>query len=305
MKVKNLAVSSIAVLISMGAAQAASAQSQSFQYRCDQGRVFQAAFSPNDAVVNLQDGRSLQMRQVLSASGTRYKNAGYLLSTKGNEAFITLEGQMLYQNCLTRSINRTSGTILKFQTKTSKVRVYRQGEQTLLEVASRKDGSAWLRGVPLRSDMSSMGTVYTTLQGENVVKVFESQDGKIQSLQIGDHPPEMAETQIVSGSVSYRQRIALPPNATVRVQLQDVSKADAPAVTIAEQTIETNGKQVPIPFSLVYNPADIESTGRYTVRAQILIDKQLRWTSTTADPVITQGTPTKDVEIMVNQVGDR
>ena len=51
------------------------------------------------------------------------------------------------------------------------------------------------------------------------------------------------------GSVSYRERIALPPGATVTVRLIDVSLADAPSQTIAETTIRPRGK-VPVPFVL-------------------------------------------------------
>ena len=41
----------------------------------------------------------------------------------------------------------------------------------------------------------------------------------------------------VTGSVTYRERIALPPTAVVTVRLVDVSRADAPSVLIAEQVI--------------------------------------------------------------------
>ena len=46
-----------------------------------------------------------------------------------------------------------------------------------------------------------------------------------------------AATGQVTGSVTYRERIALPPTAVVQVRLVDVSRADAPAVLIAEQVI--------------------------------------------------------------------
>ena len=60
-----------------------------------------------------------------------------------------------------------------------------------------------------------------------------------------------AEPQaVLTGTVTYRERIALPPNARVEVRLEDVSQADAPADEIASQTIAANGKQVPIPFEL-------------------------------------------------------
>ncbi|MDH3787302.1 MAG: YbaY family lipoprotein, partial [Xanthomonadales bacterium] len=40
---------------------------------------------------------------------------------------------------------------------------------------------------------------------------------------------------VVSGTVSYRERMALSDNAVVEISLQDVSRADAPAIEIARQ----------------------------------------------------------------------
>ena len=112
---------------------------------------------------------------------------------------------------------------------------------------------------------------------------------------------EESTTASVTGTVTYFQRIGLPPSATVIVTLEDVSLADAPSTVIAEQTIETAGQQVPIPFSLTYDPAEIQPQHSYVVRAQIFYGDSLRWTSTTAYPVITQGSPT-EVEIEVEPV---
>ncbi len=58
----------------------------------------------------------------------------------------------------------------------------------------------------------------------------------------------------LDGEVFYLQRIALPPNATLSVSLQDVSLADAPAVVLDEQSGPIKG-QVPLPFHLSYDPA--------------------------------------------------
>jgi uncharacterized lipoprotein YbaY len=57
------------------------------------------------------------------------------------------------------------------------------------------------------------------------------------------------EEASVSGTVTYRERMALTPDAFVTVQIQDVSLADAPASTIGEQVIRNPG-QVPIPFEV-------------------------------------------------------
>lgn len=64
-------------------------------------------------------------------------------------------------------------------------------------------------------------------------------------------------TGVLKGKVTYRERIALAADAIVEVVLQEVSRADAPATSIASQTIETQGAQVPIPFALTYDPAQI------------------------------------------------
>jgi putative lipoprotein len=113
-------------------------------------------------------------------------------------------------------------------------------------------------------------------------------------------PSPAAES--VTGTVTYLVRSALPPNAIVNVQLQDISLADAPATVISAQTIETGGKQVPFPYELPYDPAQIQSNHRYAVRAQITLDGKLLFTSTQTYLVITAGNPTKDVEIVVQPV---
>lgn len=108
----------------------------------------------------------------------------------------------------------------------------------------------------------------------------------------------------VTGTVTYRQRIALPPDAVVNVTIEDVSRADAPADMIGQQIIETRGSQVPIPFAVPYDSNKIEENHSYNLRATIKDGSgKLLFTSDTAVPVITRGNPTKDVEIMVIPAG--
>lgn len=108
-----------------------------------------------------------------------------------------------------------------------------------------------------------------------------------------------AEEATVSGTVTYLQRIALPDDAVVTVQIQDTSLADAPATVMGEQVIPTEGAQVPIDYAVSYDPAEIEENRTYTVRATITDGQDnLLFTSDTAIPVITRGNPTEDVEIL-------
>ena len=92
----------------------------------------------------------------------------------------------------------------------------------------------------------------------------------------------------VSGTVSYRERIALSDTAVVEISLQDVSRADAPAIEVARQRITRPG-QVPIRFELSYKPEDIDERMSYSLRAQITDQGELLFTNDTAFPVLTRG----------------
>ncbi len=99
-----------------------------------------------------------------------------------------------------------------------------------------------------------------------------------------------AEPAVVTGTVAYRERIALTPEAVVEVQLLDVSMADASAKLIAEQVIKPK-HQVPIPFELVYDPAEIDARFTYAVRATIRERGRLLFTTDRSYRVLTRGSP--------------
>ena len=64
---------------------------------------------------------------------------------------------------------------------------------------------------------------------------------------------------LLTGAVTYLQRIALPPDAVVRVSVVNASLADAPRemVLLGEQVIR-NPVGSPIPFAVPYSSADVE-----------------------------------------------
>lgn len=95
----------------------------------------------------------------------------------------------------------------------------------------------------------------------------------------------------VTGTVGYRERVALPPTAVITVQLVDVSLADAPAVVLGEQVIRANGKQVPVSFDVSYDPARIEAHRTYAVQARIEDGGALRFINDQRYAVITRGAP--------------
>ena len=73
----------------------------------------------------------------------------------------------------------------------------------------------------------------------------------------------------VTGSITYRERIALPPTAQVEITLADVSLADAPARTIAQQAFTADGRQVPFAFSLTVDQRPLDPRHSYAVSARI------------------------------------
>jgi uncharacterized lipoprotein YbaY len=107
---------------------------------------------------------------------------------------------------------------------------------------------------------------------------------------------------VLNGTVTYLERIALPANAVVQIELQDMSQPDVPPVILSYQRIVTNGKQVPIPFKLQYDPAQIDPKGTYALAARITVGRQLRWINNEPVPVLTQGSPTDNVRIIVHRV---
>jgi len=95
----------------------------------------------------------------------------------------------------------------------------------------------------------------------------------------------------LTGSVTYRERIALPPDPLVRVTLLDVSLLDAAERVIAEQEIHPTA-QVPIPFALPLDRAAIDPGRRYGVRATIAdATGRVLWATAASQPVLTQGAP--------------
>lgn len=92
----------------------------------------------------------------------------------------------------------------------------------------------------------------------------------------------------ITGTVTYRERIALPPDAVLQVALLDVSRMDVAATVIAEKTFVPE-QSVPIPFELDYDPLLIDSRLVYAMRATIRRDDNLLFVTDSHYPVLTRG----------------
>lgn len=102
-------------------------------------------------------------------------------------------------------------------------------------------------------------------------------------------PP--AEFVTVSGNASYLQRIAMPPDAVLTVQVQDVSRAGATATVLAESREAFGRRQVPLAYHVLVPRSAINPRMRYAVRATISVDGQPQFATARDYPVLTRRAP--------------
>ena len=121
------------------------------------------------------------------------------------------------------------------------------------------------------------------------------------ALPVPSRAQESAAPISVTGTVTYRERIGLPPDAAIDVRLEDTTLQDAPAKLIGESIFAAQGQQVPIPFQVSFNTADINPAHTYQLRANITVNGAKMFASTSAYPVITNGAPMQ-ADIMLEKV---
>lgn len=108
-------------------------------------------------------------------------------------------------------------------------------------------------------------------------------------------------TATLSGTIVYRERIALPPGARVGVYLIENTRVDQPVKMLTDKVFVPKG-QVPITWSLDYDPSQINPENRYSVGARILVNGQTWMDSQAQHLVITQGAPSSGIEIITQPV---
>jgi len=96
---------------------------------------------------------------------------------------------------------------------------------------------------------------------------------------------------IVTGSLTLSEGDKLPEGAVLTIQLNDISRADAPSTLIGTQIIPVAGKSSPFDWRVYYPTKKIEQHNRYSVSAQISYDNHIQFRTTTSYGVITNGLP--------------
>lgn len=107
---------------------------------------------------------------------------------------------------------------------------------------------------------------------------------------------------VIRGTVTYRQRIALTPNSEVKVRLVD--SADPDGTPVAETTVNSANRNVPIPFELNYEMRDVNRQRTYELKAEIRTNGELRFKSEAGQPVTLRGNQPPNVELVVVPASD-
>lgn len=89
-------------------------------------------------------------------------------------------------------------------------------------------------------------------------------------------PTAPSKQHQLTGSLSYLSRIALAPESVAQVSIRDTSVANGKV--IAEQKINLDKQQLPIPFTLELNHQQLDS-GTYSLSALIKEQGQVTWRS--------------------------
>lgn len=100
----------------------------------------------------------------------------------------------------------------------------------------------------------------------------------------------MAEVLVLTGTALYRERIAMPARAVLTVQLQNISRADAPAQVVAQTRQAFGNLQVPLAYRLEVPRAALDPRMRYALRATVRVDGELHFSTTQVHPVQVQST---------------
>ena len=100
MKTIKLAAFLLPMVVAIASLPATAEQQQVSRYQCSNGKTFEAQYSPETAQLKLGENQTLTLKQIPSASGVRYSNDNTTLFTKGNEAFIEVENQVVFAGCV-------------------------------------------------------------------------------------------------------------------------------------------------------------------------------------------------------------
>ncbi len=104
---------------------------------------------------------------------------------------------------------------------------------------------------------------------------------------------------VLEGTANVAEFVDLPPEAIFEAFLEDVSRADAPATRISSSQLNPAGPP-PFKFKIAYDRQLIDPRHRYAVRARVMLDGRVMFTSDAVYPVLTAGTSAR-VDLLLHR----
>jgi putative lipoprotein len=127
--------------------------------------------------------------------------------------------------------------------------------------------------------------------------LFSDGKSRLRSCQQADSTPAAAPSAAPSafvdlgGSIAWHTASPLPADAVLIIRAQDTARADAPALTLAEQRIGLAGNPLPIPFKLTIDRDLIGKNAQITIAARIERKGKLLYSNDSIHPALKDGQP--------------
>lgn len=125
------------------------------------------------------------------------------------------------------------------------------------------------------------------------VLVQDNRNGRLMNLPIKLD----GRSEAITGTITYRDRSALPRDAVATVELRELVRSDIRPITLAKQTI-TGISSVPIQYSLEYDPTQIDTRRNYQLNARIESQGRELYSIKRDVPVLGSN-PSTDVQLLV------
>jgi putative lipoprotein len=277
---------------------------QRLEYLCEGGKTL-AQIIPEPTRMTLIFGTAFYpMRQVEqqreTSSGVRYESEALgpkiVWFTQQNEGtrqgegtLLQEDGAILAQNCVLQEEARGEAETPQILMIPPETLSYTCKDEVVVTVTYFNDTAQLFVSAPTYGEQTfelplvvsvsgakfSNGSATWFTEGDEA-NLFEEAE-EVQHAEACKRVTNEAAMETLTGTVVYLQRIALPENAVIQVQLQDVSRQDVAAIVLAEQTIAAQGQQVPIPFSLSYDLSRPESNHTYALSVRITVNGELHW----------------------------
>ncbi len=168
------------------------------------------------------------------------------------------------------------------------------------------------RDITLPQVVAASGASYRSgdvaLHTKEEKALFSDGKSRLRSCMLADSAPATAQPAApsafvdIGGSVTWHATSPLPPDAVLIIRVQDTARADARALTLAEQRIGLAGNPLPIPFKLTVDRDLLGKNAQITVAARIERKGKLLFINDSIHRAFSDGQP-RQVDIKLVPVG--